>query len=764
MSVTVVTVPVTVTASQSVVVVTSTIAASDLPSNSASYTAVSASIASSATAAAASNYGGYGQSANYGGYGQSASGNGASSDGASSPTTSASFPSNRTTSAPIGAIVGGSVGGVALIAFLVVLACLLKKRRRERRTTKPFPPDENESGPSVIAGLPPNPSTNQPRPTSGSYNHSIAMTEAASSLPLLSNDRSLHSSSNAAPSLPSDALSSHMHRQSNASLAPSFIMGSSASYQHSHLSHFGSPLTVAQQSSHDHSPAAFAAGYPDVHRSAFYEPHVPSGVDPRAVLPPAIATGSAAAAYHSGGAASGIPGLSPPHVPATVSGASSLPMGAAPADYAAISEAARLRDVPPAAISGIDPAWSGAPSLSDASNRRGSYGSALAMLAATSPLLDPSRLSQGDHASPQRRPPAAGMPGPSNLSTIPGSVAVSEAASADHQSMHSPAFSHRSDLTAPPKLPSIPASSPLVLQDASSFAPQASAPMGTGIVGAFGVIGAQLTAEPGTDTLRFNDLSAGTYNSDGTYNTYTGATKGQLRVVGSDGDSVLSRGPPTIREEGFDGRQATRDMSGDSKNGEFWVDAQDKLKKRLGQDSANTSTTSINKTGSRMIEMLDTDEQPEVPASITDAAEPSPKQTESPRPSFWKERTKSSQSISKALRGSPRVSANGSSADPSPALAANGARMGAVAGDSPLNGWTSRSAEPEHLPPLDLGRSVTSSGKQASEADSDMWKESSSKSKSKPSSALRKWTTKKRQSGSKVDGPGNEIDIDQLFG
>jgi len=328
--------------------------------------------------------------------------------------------------------------------------------------------------------------------------------------------------------------------------------------------------------------------------------------------------------------------------------------------------------------------------------------------------------------------------------------------------MHSGAFSHRSDLTAPPKLPSIPASSPLVLQDVSTFAPQGSSPTGTGIAGAFGAVGAQLTAEPGTDTLQSTDPSAGTYNSDGTYNTYTGATKGQLRVVGSDGDSVAGRGPPTTRGEGHVGGQPTRDMSGDSKNGEFWVDAQDRLKKRLGQDSANTSTASINKTGSRMIEMLDAEEQPEVPASITDAAEPSPKQSGSPRPSFWKERSKSSQSsITKVLRGSPRVSVNGSSSDRSPALAANGARTGVVAGDSPLNGWTSRSAEPEHLPPLDLGRSVTSSGHQASESDADMWKESSSNSK--PISALRKWTTRKRQSGSKVDGRGNEVDIDQLF-
>ncbi len=204
--------------------------------------------------------------------------------------------------------------------------------------------------------------------------------------------------------------------------------------------------------------------------------------------------------------------------------------------------------------------------------------------------------------------------------------------------------------------------------------------------------------------MRSTDPSSGTYNSDGTYNTYTGAAKGQLRVVGLTDAS--------IPEEGGNGRQPQRDMSGDSKNGDFWVDANDKAKlgaagRRLGQHSANNSNASINKTGSRMIEMLDLDEQPSVPASVTGGDEPSPKQTASPsRPAFWKERTKSSQSISKVFRNSPRVNASGVSSDRSPAASIKAARNSAA--ESPrTTGMFSRAFESEPLPPLDLGKSVT---------------------------------------------------------
>ncbi len=119
-------------------------------------------------------------------------------------------------------------------------------------------------------------------------------------------------------------------------------MGSSASYPQSHGSQYGQPLLNATQDS-----AAFAGGYPDVHRTAYYEPAAPPGVDPRAISPSAIAAGSAAAAYHNGGAVAGMPGSSAnmmdPRLHATSPGMVSLPMGAAPADYAAASEAARMR-------------------------------------------------------------------------------------------------------------------------------------------------------------------------------------------------------------------------------------------------------------------------------------------------------------------------------------------------------------------------------------------------------------------------------------
>lgn len=658
------------------------------------------------------------------------------------------------------------MGGVALLALLFVLGCLMRRRSKAKKAASPFPADEDEKGPPVIAGLPPNPSSTQLRPTSGNYSNSIVMTDAASALPLLGTDMSMHSGSITNAALVSDARSSHMHRPSTTSLAPSFIMGSSASFQHSHGSHYGQPLLGAHPNTQDSAAAPFAGGYPDVHRTAYYEPYMPPGVDPRAVSPSAVAVGSAAAAYHAGGAMAGIPGstsgMMDARAPAAGPGVSSLPMGAGPSDYAAASEAARLRGVPQGAYRG-DAAWSGSASLNDGSSRRGSHGSTLAMLPAASHLSEASAHSQGEADNLQhRRPPAAGFPGhSSHLNTIPGSVAVSEVASGDHHSMQSAAYTNRTDLSLPPKLPSIPASSPLILQDATSFAPQGSMAAGAAALpAALSAASPRLTAEPGTGTLQSNDPSTGTYNSDGTYNTYTGAVKGQLRVVGSA--DAHGQGPSTIPEEGAHPHPPRRDMSGDSKNGEFWVDASEPPKlgaagKRLGQHTSNDSTSSINKTGSRMIEMLDTDEQPEVPISVTGPDEP-PKPAAPPsRPAFWKERSKSSQSISKVFRNSPRATAHGS-----PASGANAARMSGT--DSPRSGMPSRAAEPEQLPPLDLGRSVTSSAQQSTEspkadADADMWKASS---KAKPSSAMRKWT-KKRSSKNDTKGADNEVDIDQLF-
>lgn len=753
MSVVITTVPVTVTASQSVVVVTSTIAASD-PSIATASPPSATRASSSATASYDS-----GGTDGSGSATASDSGSGSSNSPAgSNPSSSSSSSSSNKDSLPIGGTVGGTVGGVVLVAFIIVLACLIRKRRKAKKDANLFPALDDEKGPSVIAGLPPNPSTTQLRLTSGNYSNSIVMTDAASALPLLGADRSLHSGSHTGP-LVSEAHSSHMHRLSAASLAPSFMMGSSASFPQSHSSHYGQPVNSGLPSGSQDYAAGY--GYPDVHRSAFYEPPMPPGVDPRVMPVTGVAAGSAAAAYHSRGAVAGMPGSSAnvfdPRVHATAPGMSSLPTGAAPSDYAAVSEAARTRGMHQAAASpsGFDSAWSGAASLTDTSSRRGSHGSSLAMHPAVTHLSEASGPAQHQTDNAQRRPPAAGFPGQqSNLNTIPGSVAVSEIASADHHSMNSGVLSQRGDLSVPPKLPSIPASSPLILQDSTAFAPQTSSATAAG--------GPRLTALAGADTFQ---SSNGTYNSDGTYNTYTGAAKGQLRVVG--GGSTDAHG--TIVEEEAHNRAPKRDMSGDLKNGEFWVDASGKPSlgaagKRLGQHSANKSTSSINKTGSRMIEMLDTDEQPDVPTSVTGPDEPSPKQTTAPsRPSFWKERTKSSQSITKVFRNSPLTNAHATPSDRSPAAGANSTRFG-VANDaeSPRsNGTPRRATETEQLPPLDLGRSVTSSSDspKAVDGDADMWKESS-KAKS-GTNAMRKWTKKKP---GKSSSKGNAVDIDQLFG
>lgn len=373
-----------------------------------------------------------------------------------------------------------------------------------------------------------------------------------------------------------------------------------------------------------------------------------------------------------------------------------------------------------------------------------------------------------------RRPPAAGLPGfQSDLNTIPGSVAASEMASGDHHSLHSSAYNSFGDRSVPPRLPSIPTSSPLMMQGAGSFAPHTSFAAGGALPAAFSAVSPRLTTEPGTGMLPSSDPSnGGTFNSDGTYNTYTGAVKGQLRVVGLT--EPHGQGQPTIAEES-DHVDPARNMGGDSPAGEFWIDAEEKLNlglagRRLGQHSPAGSTSSINRTGSRMIEMLDLDEQPNVPDSVTGAGEQH-KQTTSPpiRPPFWKERSRSAQSISKVFRSSPLLSANNASpsTDRSPAMMASHARLhgNASAGDSARH----RGAEHEHPPSLDLGRSVASSAQPRSESpktdgDADMWREASSKPKATTTSTLRKWTMKRgSQPASKSAHADNEVDVDQLF-
>ncbi|CCF51541.1 hypothetical protein NDA11_007883 [Ustilago hordei] len=697
MSVIITTVPVTVTASQSVLVVTSTIAASQLSIATANPTESANSV--SATASSANQV--------------SRSLSAGDSTSLTSPSGTASSSDNSAPShPPIGGIVGGAVGGVALIAFILLLACLFRKRRKAKKDANLFPAN------------------------------SVVMTDAASALPLLGADRSIHGGSHTGAHV-SEAHSSHLHRPSAASLAPSFIMGSSASFPHSHGSHYGQPLNGALSGSSQDYPGGFANGYPDVHRTAFYEPPMPPAVDPR-IGPSAK--------------------MIDPRAHVVPPGMASLPTGAAPSDYAALSEAARWRGMqqaPPPSTPGFEPAWSGAASLNDASSHRGSHGSSLAMHPAVMQFSEePGPIAtEAEHL--QRRPPAARFPGQqSKLDTIPGSVAVSEIASGDHHWMHSGATSQRGDLSVPPKLPSIPASSPLILQGATSFAPQNSLAVNAVFPAAVGLAGPSLTAEAGADTFQ---SSNGTYNSDGTYNTYTGAVKGQLRVVGES-----TEGPMSILEEASHSRAPRRDMSGDSKNGEFWVDASEKAQlgaagRRLGQHSANNSTWSINKTGSRMIEMLDTDEQPNLPTSVTGPDEPSRKQIAAPsRPSFWKERTKSSQSITKVFRNSPLTGAHAAPSDRSPAMSTNSARFGGALADSAgANGISGRAAETEHLPLLDLGKSATSSADSPKPMDgeADMWKESSMARSA--NNAMRKWTRKKP---GKSASKGNEVDVDELFG
>ncbi|KAJ1022618.1 hypothetical protein NDA18_004962 [Ustilago nuda] len=697
MSVIITTVPVTVTASQSVLVVTSTIAASQLSIATANPTESANSVSATAS------------SGNQGSRSLSAG----DSISLTSPSGTASSSDNSAPSQPpIGGIVGGAVGGVALIAVILLLACLFRKRRKAKKDADLFPAN------------------------------SVVMTDAASALPLLGADRSIHGGSHTGAHV-SEAHSSHLHRPSAASLAPSFIMGSSASFPHSHGSHYGQPLNGALSGSSQDYPGGFANGYPDVHRTAFYELPMPPEVDLR-IGPSAK--------------------MIDPRAHVVPPGMASLPTGAAPSHYAALSEAARWRGMqqaPPPSTSGFEPAWSGAASLNDASSHRGSHGSSLAMHPAVMQFSEePGPIAtEAEHL--QRRPPAARFPGQqSNLDTIPGSVAVSEIASGDHHWMHSGATSQRGDLSVPPKLPSIPASSPLILQGATSFALQNSLAVNAVFPAAVGLAGPSLTAEAGADTFQ---SSNGTYNSDGTYNTYTGAVKGQLDVVGES-----TEGPMSILEEASHSRAPRRDMSGDSKNSEFWVDASEKAQlgaagRRLGQHSANNSTWSINKTGSRMIEMLDTDEQPNVPTSVTGPDEPSRKQIAAPsRPSFWKERTKSSQSITKVFRNSPLTGAHAAPSDRSPAMSTNSARFGGALADSAgANGISGRAAETEHLPPLDLGKSATSSvdSPKLMDGEADMWKESSMARSA--NNAMRKWTRKKP---GKSASKGNEMDVDELFG
>uniref|UniRef100_V5EGG2 Uncharacterized protein n=2 Tax=Kalmanozyma brasiliensis (strain GHG001) TaxID=1365824 RepID=V5EGG2_KALBG len=235
----------------------------------------------------------------------------------------------------------------------------------------------------------------------------------------------------------------------------------------------------------------------------------------------------------------------------------------------------------------------------------------------------------------QRRLSTGGFPGyQPNLQTIPGSVAASEVAS-EHHSMHSSALGSRGT------------------QQYPSIAAGSSPPLSHGAL-------------------------AG--DSDG-YNTYTGAVKGQLRVVGPSG----AYGQPTIAEE-----------------------------------DPRFSTSS--RTGSRMLEMLDAEEQPIVPDSVTGGEPTQPAATPS-RPPFWKERSKSAQSITRVFRSSPRQS---------PAT---------------------------ELPPLDLGRSDLAPEAPMTDGDTGMWKEPS---RAKSPSALRKWTTKRNSKGP-TGAADNEVDVDQLF-
>ncbi|GAC93712.1 hypothetical protein PHSY_001277 [Pseudozyma hubeiensis SY62] len=693
MSATVVTVAVTTTASQSVVVVTSTIAASDLSSLTGSPTSSASAGSSIPTSSDPSS--------------SSTSANGAGSSSGSDPT-------SRAGSTPIGAIVGGAVGGAALLALLLLLACLYRRRSNaKRKAANPFPDDTDEKGPAVIAGLPPNPSSSQARPLSGSYSNSLFMTEANSSLPLLGTERSFHSGSHPNAGLASDARSNHAHRPSMTSLAPSFVMGSSASFAQSHNSHFGQPMNGNHINCHDSATTGFAGAYPDVHRSAYYDTNVPSGVDPRT-----MGVGSAAAAYTNGSAATTMPGS-----PAQAYDPRSLPMGAAPSEYTAASEAARTRGMSLSGSGGESQVWSGAASPNDARSRRGSHGSALAMPRAAS------AHSHDEVESLQsRRPPAAGLNGfPSTLNTIPGSVAASEIASADQHSMQSAGYSSFGERSIPPRLPSISSSSPLMMQGASSFAPHASMAAGAALPAAHSSMSPRLTSQPGADTLQSSDPSnGGTFNSDGTYNTYTGAVKGQLRVVGATNEH--GKGPPTIAEEAEDRPRASAAM------------------KRLGQHSASASTSSVNRTGSRMVEMLDVNEQPHVPDSVTGADEG---QTASPptRPSFWKERSRSAQSITKVFRSSPLLSAQRSPA------------TDASTGQDAYY----RASENEALPSPDTGRSVaaeTASESHKTDGDAEMWK-GASKSKSRQAGGLRKWTMRRiPQPGAKG---ANEVDVDQLF-
>lgn len=213
MPVVLVTRTVTVTPSRSVIVVTSTVATADVPTSTATSGA-------SEDAGPGATLGASGSNAQSVTAGSTAAGGGtgSASAGNSAPTIDGS---SSTRSFPVAAVVGGAVGGLALLALIVVLACLMISRSKARKTANPFVNAEREKHPTIIAGLPPNPSSRCPRPISGSFNTSITMADSASATPLLCAPSSQDNRTSGA--LMPGTASSERIGPSSAPLAPSLM-------------------------------------------------------------------------------------------------------------------------------------------------------------------------------------------------------------------------------------------------------------------------------------------------------------------------------------------------------------------------------------------------------------------------------------------------------------------------------------------------------------------------------------------------------------
>ncbi|KAN0060024.1 hypothetical protein ACQY0O_007997 [Thecaphora frezii] len=171
---------------------------------------------------------------------------------------------------------------------------------------------------------------------------------------------------------------------------------------------------------------------------------------------------------------------------------------------------------------------------------------------------------QQQRLPPPSRPPAAGLPiRSSTLSTIQGSekTPTERSDSMRGGSIASSGTVRQSEGAASaPRLPSIPASSPLVVQNAllastDGRGGQAGTPREDS-----GVAPSRLAPDPATDASQ--GKATGTLDSTGTFNTLTGLRKGVLHVVGGTLSSQNSSLPPAEDSRDEHGSEAWGNEAG----------------------------------------------------------------------------------------------------------------------------------------------------------------------------------------------------------